>query len=395
MKPDFDKVIDRRGTAARKWDYLKEAFGPETPDDCLPLWVADMDFAVPAEVVEILAKRVEHGIFGYTGPQKDCLQVVHDYIDRHYHWDIQEEWVEFGPGVVPILSLAVEAFSKPGDKIMTVSPVYPPFFNVIKEQERELVAIPLKNDGLEVSMDFEAMEKAVDKACKVFLLCSPHNPCGRIWSKEELTQLGEFCCRHDLKLVSDEIHADFIYSGNSHYSIASLDENFADRSVTCYAPSKTFNVAGLSAAVAIIPNEEMRNEFKNLMRKRHLSVALFGYEGLRACWAHGDEWLKELLCYLEGNRNYLVEAIQKECPEIHCCAPQATYLLYLDCRELMKKKGLANSEELAHFMLTKARIALNNGRAYGPEGEGFMRLNFACPRSILEEAVKRLAEACR
>lgn len=395
MSTDFDRIVERRNTACVKWDLLERVFGPEVPEDTLPLWVADMDFQAPEVVLEDLRRRLDHGVLGYTFGN-DCLcDTTVSYIDRHYHWQIEKDWICFSPGIVPALSTMVLAMTEKGDEVITLTPVYGPFFGVVGDHERKLVSCPMKMDGMRATIDFEMLEEKVNPKTKVLLLCSPHNPSGRVWTKEELTRLGDFACRHNLLIASDEIHADFIYPGHEMVSIASLEDRFAERSITCYAPSKTYNIAGMGASAIIIPNEDIREKFSTMLGKLHLSVNALGFAAMQSAWEKGDAWLRELMDYLKGNRDYLVEEINKRCPGIRCEAPEATFLLWLDCRELMQAKNLKDTEELSRFLVREARIALNRGTDFGPEGEGYVRLNFGCPRSTLEEAVNRLSAACQ
>lgn len=395
MNTDFDRIIDRRNTASLKWDYLKQVFGPDVPEDTLPMWVADMDFSASGEILDELRRRVDHGILGYSFADGRLRETAAAYIERHYHWPVRKDWICFSPGVVPALSTLILAMTKEGDEVITLTPVYGPFYRVVEDHGRRLVACPLKMDGLHASIDFDLLERKVSGKSKILLLCSPHNPSGRVWTKEELSKLGEFACRHDLLIASDEIHADFVYPGSELISLASMDPRFAERSLTCYAPSKTFNIAGLGASAVVIPQEELRQTFAAMLKKLQLSVHLFGYAGMQAAWEKGDGWLLDLMKYLEANRDFAVEAINRDCPGILAAAPESTFLLWLDCRELMRRKNLQNAEELSRFFIREAHVALNRGTDFGPEGEGYARLNFGCPRQTLEEAIRRISAACR
>lgn len=390
---NFDQNIERRGTASIKWDLLGKIFGARADEDCLPLWVADMDFLAPEAVITELKKRVDHGVFGYSFADDEFWQIAVAYIQRHYHWEVEPDWLNTTPGIVPALSAAVAAFCKPGDKVMSFTPAYGPFFDVSEENGCDFVDLPLKVDEKgQASIDFAAMEKAVDESCRLFLLCSPHNPSGRVWSREELTRIGDFCIQHDLILISDEIHADFLYDGRSSLSIASLDPRYAERSMTCFAPSKTYNIAGLGASIIVIPNPELKARFDKEKNRRHLNGDLLSLTALKAAWSQGDEYLQELLVYLQANRDVAFEQINA-CPGLKAALPEATYLLWIDCRELMQQKGFSSQDELSDFFVHQAKVCLNPGTFFGAHGEGFVRLNFGCPRARLLEALRCIREA--
>lgn len=386
MKYDFDQIIDRRSTNSIKWSYLKKIYGDE---DVLPMWVADMDFKSPNEVIKAMEERVKHGIFGYTDIPKSFYKSVVNWVKKRHGWNIDEEWIVFTPGVVTGLNLAVLSFSKKGDKIVLQPPIYPPFYTVIEKNEREVLNNPLKFNGTRYIMDIDDLEKDIDEDTKMLFLCSPHNPVGRVWNEEELKRLERVCLEKEILVVSDEIHGDIIYSGNKHIPIASISEDMAMNTITLMAPSKTFNIAGLHTSVAIIPNEEIRKEYKKTINLIGADTTnIFGLIGFEAAYSYGEEWLNELLIYLEGNLNFLMNYIEKNVPKIKAVRPEGTFLIWLDFREL----GLSD-EEIKNLMINKAKIGLNHGPTFGIGGSGFQRLNIGCPRSILEEGLLRIKNA--
>lgn len=381
---DFDDSPDLRGTDSLKWNTY--------PDDVLPLWVADMDFACPRPVVEALERRVALGVFGYPKVGPAFTEAVRAWTSQRYGWEIEEHWTGFLTGVVPGLISAVEAFTRPGDKVLIQSPVYPPFHTLIKERGRVRIVSSLVQEGNRWKMDFADLEpKLADPALKLFLLCNPHNPVGRVWSAGELNRIAELCLRHGVFMVSDEIHADIVYPPQRHIPLSSLSPEVREQSMVLLSPSKTFNIPGLRAAAAILANPERRARFQTATRAAgRADASPLGLVGLEAAYTRCAPYLDRLLRYLAGNIQTAVSCFERDIPEIRTDRPEATYLLWLDCRGL----GLSQPE-LNTFMLKKAKVALNPGDAFGPEGAGFMRLNVACPRARLEEAVLRIARAVR
>ena len=388
MPYDFDRLIDRRRTNSVKWDGCGRVFGRE---DLLPMWVADMDFAAPPAALEALRERVDHGVFGYANDAGGALAALASWIERRHGWRIEEEWAAITPGVVAGLSLAVLALTEPGDKIAIQPPVYPPFYSVVRENGRSLVENPLRLENGRYVMDLKGLAGLFAQGVKMLILCSPHNPVGRVWERDELASLGELCRRHDVLVVSDEIHADLVFANHRHVCTASVSEDLAERTITLTAPSKTFNVAGLATAAAIVPQPDLRRKFTGLQRRLHLEGEnVCGLAAMEAAYRHGEEWLGELLRYLEGNRDFLLAYLAERTPGIEAARPEGTFLAWLDCRGL----GL-DADGLRRFLVDEARLGLNDGRDFGPPGEGFARLNFGCPRSILEEGLDRLAGAVR
>ncbi len=388
MKFDFDKIIDRTGTASFKWDLVDGIFGGT---GLLPLWVADMDFESPPEVVAALVQRAKHGVYGYTAPMPEYYQAVADWFDRRHAWRITPEWIVTAPGVMPALNLLIQTFTEPGDGIIVQKPVYYPFMRSIKNNGRRVINNPLKLEGNAYRIDFDDLErKAGDPAARLMILCSPHNPVGRVWTKEELKRIGEICLAHDVLVVSDEIHCDLIFAGHRHVPYGSICSEFLMKSVTCTAPSKTFNLAGLQTANLVIASLDLRQRYNRTIDCLGLRWPnLFGAEALIAAYRHGDKWLDQLMEYLSCNLAFLKEFIAANMPRVRVIEPEATYLVWLDFREF----GL-DTEALKVLMRKGARLALDDGYVFGsPEGDGFERINIACPRSILEEALTRMREA--
>lgn len=398
MKINFDREIDRRGTQSVKWEYVpNEDHSSIDPTDqffgeerMLPMWVADMDFPAPPAVIEALEARARHGIFGYTTPSDSYFQAVGDWMRRRHGWEIDRRWIVTTPGVIPGLKAMVRTFSAKGEKVLIQPPVYHPFYHVIAGNERGLATNPLIYKNASYRMDYADLEeKLSDPSVKMVILCNPHNPIGRVWNKEELTRLGELCLAHDVLVVSDEIHCDLLFKGVKFTPFATLGEAFAQNAIICTAGSKTFNLAGLHHSNIIIPNPDLREAFKKtLERSSTFGNNLFGLAALEAAYSQGEEWLDQLLDYLDENRQYLEEFVAEFIPQIKVVKPEGTYLIWLDCRGL----GL-DKEGLEKFMREEARLYLDEGYIFGPEGEGFERLNIACPRSILVDALARLRGA--
>lgn len=387
QKYDFDTVIDRSGNYSSKWDELKKMFGR---DDLLPMWVADMDFMSPQPVVDALVKRAKQGIYGYTSRPESYFESVARWMKKRHNWDVKTEWMIYTPGVVPALSFIINAFTYPGDKVLVQQPVYYPFFRVIEDNGRRIVNNPLIYKEGRYTMDFDDLEEKVkDRRIKLMFLCSPHNPVGRVWTKDELIRLGRICIDNNILVVSDEIHHDILYPGVKHIPFASISEEFALSSITCTAPSKTFNLAGLQTSTIIIPNTAYYDIYRNFIKRLQLlRNNAFGLVALEAAYTHGEEWLDQLLEYLDGNLRAFTEGIEKDVPQIKVVKPEGTYLVWLDCREL----GF-DAHQLNDFIIDKAKLAFESGYWFGHGGEGFQRANIACPRTYVNEAVKRLKSA--
>ncbi|QCX34148.1 pyridoxal phosphate-dependent aminotransferase [Caloramator sp. E03] len=388
MKYDFDKIIERKNTNCVKWDTLKERFGS---NDILPMWVADMDFEVAPEIIEAIKKRTEHGIFGYTIRPQTYYESIINWVKKRHSWEINREWLGFSPGVVPALAIAVLSFTDIGDKIIIQPPIYPPFFKVIKNNGRQIVENPLKLQDGKFVMDFDDLESKIDSKVKMLMLCSPHNPVGRVWDKDELEKLSNICLKHNIIIVSDEIHSDIVYKDKKHIPIASLNEAVLQNTITFIAPSKTFNIAGLSTSATIIPNKKLRDKFENTIESLEISSSnVFGIVALESAYKYGEEWLDELLKYLEGNINLLMDFARSNSHKVNITKPEGTYLAWLNFKNLNIKH-----DELVEFMIKKAKVGLNSGLDFGSQGEGFLRLNFACPRILLEEGLYRIEKALK
>jgi len=386
MKYDFDKRIDRTGTASYKWDQSEKLFGRP---DILPLWVADMDFEAPKEVVEAIVQRAQQGIYGYTVRTQSFYDAIVGWMSKRHQWQIEQDWLSSSPGVVPALSLMVQTFTEPGDGIILQSPVYYPFYDVIQMNGRQVVNNPLILRDGRYEIDFELLEKQAAGGAKMLLLCSPHNPGGRVWKREELERIAEICTKHGLLVVADEIHHDLVLPGHKHVPYASLSEACAQGSVTCIAPSKTFNLAGLQAAAVVIPNAEIRRKYNAALKTLSIHMeSYFGLTATEASYAHGEEWLEQLLVYLKGNLDELTDFLGKNVPEIKVIQPEGTYLAWMDCTAISTKP-----QDLKRLMFEKAGVAFTEGSVFGEQGAGYLRVNLACPRSLLLEALEKFANA--
>ena len=389
MRTDFDAAIDRRGTGSLKWDGMGKRFGVEG-DDLLPMWVADTEFPAPAAVVEALVRRARHGIFGYSVVSPAYFSAVRQWMLRRHAWDVKEEWIASTPGVVCAVNLLIRTLTDRGDGVIIQPPVYHPFRRGIEDNGCRVLANRLLFDGERYRMDLEDLERKLPEA-KVLILCSPHNPVGRVWTPDELRTLGALCLRHGVIVVSDEIHFDLVFSGHAHTVFATLSQELAQQSVVCTAASKTFNLPGLQPAITVIPNPRLRRDFAHTLRACGIPEPnVFCLEAVTAAYMHGEEWLAELLAYLEGNRDFLCRFVEAEIPELRVVRPEATFLAWLDCRAL----GL-DSGPLEQLLLAKGRLVLNQGHTFGPGGEGFVRVNIGCPRRMLEDGLTRLATAVR
>ena len=386
MYYNFDEIVNRTGTASYKYDLRKKIFRNE---EVIPMWVADMDFRTPDFIIAALQKRLEHEILGYSFIPPSFHQSIVNWNRRRHQWEIQPEWISFSPGVVPALNLLVMAFSQPGDHIVVQSPVYFPFFSAVENHQRILVTNPLQYEAGTYTMDFEDLESKITDRTRMFILCNPHNPTGNVWSREILQRVGDLCVKHNILLVSDEIHSDLIYKGFKHIPVASLSDAIARNTITCMSPSKTFNLAGLSTAYLVISDPALRRQYEEVLDRVHVGAGnIFGFVAAEAAYNHGDEWLIQLMDYLEGNLKFLQEFVSRHIPGIRIIPPQATYLIWLDCRQM----GLSRNA-LHSFMIHQAGLGLNNGPQFGIEGEGFQRINIACPRPILYEALVKLQDA--
>ena len=384
---DFDKIIERRGTGAVKTDALKKVYGKE---DLIPLWVADMEFETPDFIIEAIRKRLEHPVFGYTVMPEGYWETVKTWIEDHHGWKTETEWMTFIPGIVKGIGMAINALLEKEDKVIIQPPVYHPFRLIPQKNGREVVFNPLKElpDG-SYEMDFENLEAVCDPKCKLLILSNPHNPAGIVWSRETLIKLADFCHSHGITVISDEIHCDMALFGNRHIPFASVSEKAAECSITFGAPSKTFNIAGIVSSYAIVPDEGLREKFFKWLEASEMSAAhIFAPIATMAAFKHGENWRQQMLRYLECNIRFVEEYCLQNIPQIRPLRPQASFLVWLDCRKL----GLSH-EELTDLFVNKAGLALNDGEMFNPGGEGFMRLNIGTPRDILKEAMDKLLDA--
>lgn len=386
-KYDFDKIIERRGSGALKCDALKERYGRS---DLIPLWVADMDFATPDFIVDALRKRMEHPIFGYTMDPVDYWPTVIQWIKQHHQWKVEREWLSYIPGIVKGIGMVINVFVKPDEKVIIQPPVYHPFRLVPKGNNREVVYNPLREnaDG-SYSMDFDNLEKVADGKCRVLILANPHNPAGILWDKDTLVRLANFCYKHHILVISDEIHCDMALWGGKHIPFATVSPEAAACSITFGAPSKTFNIAGIVSSYAIVPNEEIRKKFFGWLMANELNEpTIFAPIATIAAFRHGEEWRQQMLRYIEGNIEFIQDYCREHLPMIKPLKPQASFLVWLDCRALN-----LTQKELVHLFVDEAHLALNDGAIFGKQGEGFMRLNVGSPRAILKQAMDQLREA--
>ena len=384
---NFDEVINRKGTSCVKYDGLKDAY--QGKENLIPLWVADMDFATPDFIIDALKKRCEHPIFGYTFDDDEYYASILTWLHYKYNWKAEREWITYIPGIVKGIGLAVQCFTQPGDKVIIQPPVYHPFRLVPTRMGREVVYNPLKLEDGVYKMDFEQLESLIDKDCKMLILSNPHNPGGIVWEKEALVKLAQICSAHGILVISDEIHAEMTYPQFRHHPFATVSEEAAACSVTFMAPSKTFNIAGIVSSYAIVPDAELREKFYSFLEAGELNAGtIFAFTATKAAYTYGAEWLQQMRSYVIENVNFVDEYLKKNIPQIKAYRPQASFLIWLDCREL----GLSQPD-LVHLFEDKAGLALNDGTMFGKEGEGFMRLNVGCPRSILSKSLESLKKA--
>jgi len=387
MRYNFDKIVNRKNTNSIKWDFYETFLGAE---DLFPMWVADMDFKAPPEVVKAVTEVASHGIYGYSMPGTRFYEAVIEWCTRRYDFTPKKEWILNTPGIVLALNAAVQAYTNPGDGVIIQTPVYYPFMTAVKNNGRKIVDNTLIEKNGYYSIDFDDLEKKIDRRTKLFLLSSPHNPGGRVWNEYELKKLGDICREHGITIVSDEIHADIIFGNRKHIPLASLSPEIADITVTCIAPSKTFNIAGVQSSAIVIKNEKLRNEFQQVLHNLGIYIPnIFAIEAMTAAYTYGEKWLSELIPYLEGNIDFATDFINRQIPGISTVKPESTFLLWLDCSEL----GMG-PKEMADFMYNRAKVGLNNGVAFGKAGAKFMRMNVGCPRKSLEIGLEKIRKAC-
>lgn len=389
VKYNFDEIVDRRNTDCLKYDFAVERGKPE---DVLPLWVADMDFRTAPGIIERTVADAQFGIYGYTESKDDYFQIVSAWYRDYFDWNVKKEWLVKTPGIVFAICTAIRALTKEGDSVMIQQPVYYPFSAVIRDNRRKLIdnTLVLRDGHYEIDFDdFE--QKIIENEVKLFVMCSPHNPVGRVWSLEELRRMGKICLRHNVKVVSDEIHSDFVYEGRKHHVFTTVDPAFEEISIICTAPSKTFNLAGLQVSNIFIPNTQIREAFLEQMSAvGYNEVNMIGLHACKAAYETGREWLEELKIYLKGNLDYVRTYLVENLPQIKLIEPEGTYLIWLDCRAL----GLSE-ERLEHLIVHEAKLWLDAGAIFGKPGEGFERINIACPRAVLAEAMSRFDRAVK
>jgi cystathionine beta-lyase len=386
MKWNFDEEVSREGTDCVKYDLRKETFGSE---DIIPMWVADMDFKTPDFIISALRKRLEHEIMGYSFRPVEYFRSISSWLLKKHNWEIEDEWVCFCPGIVPALNLCTLAFTRPGDSVIIQPPVYIPFFSAVENHGRNLIYNQLIEADSKWVMDLDSLKDSITSDTKMIIISNPHNPVGRSWSHDELTSLGEICLKNNILILSDEIHCDLTLPGFHHTPVARLSDKIAEITVTCIAPSKTFNLAGLSTSSVIISNPVLRKYFNSKTEHLHIGNGnIFGTVASIAAYSYGYEWLDNLLDYLNQNAGYVTDYCRDNIPEIVPVKPEATYMIWLDCRKL----GMTG-EELHDFFVHKAKVGLNEGSAFGPGGDGFMRMNLGTTRQRIRKAMEQIEKA--
>ena len=385
MKYNFDEIVPRKHTDCLKYDNVMEIFGTE---EILPMWIADMDFKTPDFIVNAIRKRLDHELLGYTYCCRRWKPAIRSWVSRRYGWEVNDEEIGFVGGIVPAISFALQCFTKVGDKVMIQPPVYHPYHHVTHDLERTLVMNPLKLVDGQFEVDFVEFEEKV-KDCKIFLLCNPHNPGGRVWRKEELARMCEICAKYNVLVISDEIHCDMALKGYKHVPFATCCDKAKDICITFMAASKTFNIAGLKSSYHIIQNEGIRNQYHEFLRKSELDTAhVFATGPVATAYNEGEEWLEQMLEYVEANIDFMEQYLKDNMPKMGMIRPQASYLVFLDARGL----GLSH-DELIEFFIREAKVGMNDGAMFGEEGSGYMRMNLGCPRSVLEKALNQIKAA--
>lgn len=385
-KTDFDQIVERKGTDCLKYDFAVER---GKPADVLPMWVADMDFKTSESIVDAIVKRAQHGIYGYTESTEEYFQAVAGWMKRRHGFEVQKEWLIKTPGVVFALAMAVQAYTAAGDSVLIQQPVYYPFSEVVLDNGRQLVSSDLKLVNGRYEIDFEDFEtKIIEHQVKLFLLCNPHNPVGRVWTREELETIGDICVKHHVTVVSDEIHQDFVFGDRKHQVFATLKEEYRKISVTCTSPGKTFNLAGLQVSNIFIPDKGLRAKFqKRVQAAGYSQIGTFGIAACKAAYETGDEWCDSMLDYLKENIAFMREFLKKNLPQIHMIEPEGTCLVWVDFRDLDLP-----DQELEYLIINRAHLWLDSGAIFGDAGRGFQRFNVACPRSVLEQSLLQLQQ---
>lgn len=385
MEYNFDKLIERASTASVKYDLRQFIF--KNPD-VLPMWVADMDFETPDFIRQAVIKRAQHPIYGYTFRPESYYQAIMNWFLKRHNWKVEKDWILFSPGVVPAVNFAVLALTNPGDEIIVQPPVYFPFFSAVQENNRQIVYNQLIRDGDQYQINFDQLEKQAQTA-RMLILCNPHNPVGRSWTKEELTELGKICLKHNLLVISDEIHADLVLPGHKHQVFAEVSPELSANIITMHAASKTFNLAGLASSSVIISDLALREQYKSFISRLHIDMGnLFGMVATQTAFEEGEQWLGQVLDYIFGNIVYATDFLADQLPKVKVIKPEATYMIWLDFSAFQM-----SDDELKSFLINEAKLGLNSGIDFGPGGEGFMRINVACPRLLLQQGLERLRDA--
>ncbi len=385
-KYNFDELIERENTNSLKFDWRDKYFGTR---NVYPMWVADMDFKAPPAVIEAMKKRLEHEVLGYSFLPENFSHAAVQWMKKRHGWEIKPEWVTYSPGVVPSLNMAVTSLTKPGDKVIVQTPVYYPFFQAVKNNQRIITDNPLELSDGRYRMNPGDLKHKTDRQTRMLLLCSPHNPAGNVWTRDELLDITKICLQNNVLIVSDEIHSDIVFKPNKHVPTASLSEEIADKTVTLMSPTKSFNIAGLMTSIAIIPNKSLRTKFNRTLNNLHMSHGhIFGGIALEAAYSHGEDWLEEMIEYVETNIDFLEKYIKKNIPQIKVIHPEATYLVWLDFRNLP-----LSTDKIHDFVIKKAGLGLSDGAIFGGNGKGFQRMNIACPRAVLNSSLDKLKKA--
>lgn len=390
MKYNFDEIIERSNTLSKKWNpnFYKDTFNGKT--DLLPLWVADMDFKVAPEILNSLSAIINHGILGYTLPDERCYNAIINWNKKRKNADIKKEWIIFTNGVVPAINFIIQTFTQEQDSVLIQTPVYHPFRLSTENNNRKVVENPLINNNGHYEINFEDFEQKIIKHnIKLFILCNPHNPVGRVWSKDEIEKMAKICLKHNVLIISDEIHSDLIFKENKFHSFLTLDHKYMENAIVCTAPSKTFNLAGLQTSIIIIPNKIIREKYQHTLSNVRLeNPNTFGIEAIKTGYDKSEQWLEELMIYLDNNRKFIKEYLDKNIPLAKYKLPEGTYLAWIDLNEVLPK-----DEKIEDFFENKAKVAIDYGYWFGEQGKGFIRLNFACPRKVLKEALDRIKNA--
>lgn len=388
MTYNFDEPVNRQGTNCVKYDLRSEVFGDAS---VIPMWVADMDFRTPPFIIEAIRKRLDHEILGYTVRKEEYFDSLVDWVQKRYSWIINRDWISFSPGIVPALNICTLAYTEPGDSIIVQPPVYFPFFTAVKDHGRKILFNRLKEKNGCYSFDFADLEKKAKRGAKMLILSNPHNPVGRTWKKEELLELADICKKYRILIISDEIHSDLVLPGFEHTPLASLSEEISSFTISCLAPSKTFNLAGLATSSVVISDKKTREKFNRQIESLHITGGnIFGTEASIAAYQKGEEWLDQLLIYLQNNINYVIDSFNNIPGGIMPLRPEATYMIWLNC------KGLKiEAEKLNDFFVKKAGVGMNDGIMFGPGGDGYMRMNIACPLSTVMLALENIEKAIK